>query len=142
MAPPGKSSVEVWFATNYDYWDILSHDRKKYEAEKKRIADDTIKQLDKRWPGFARQIEVVDVPTPVTYARYTDNWQGSPDGWYLTLGNMTKRGMLRSLPGLTSLYTIGQWTAPFMGTVMSALSGRQIMQIICKREGREFKTSA
>jgi len=46
-----------------------------YENEKKRIADFTISQLDKRLPGFASQVEVVDVPTPATYVRYTGNWQ-------------------------------------------------------------------
>jgi phytoene dehydrogenase-like protein len=142
MAPAGKSSVEVWFATNYDYWNNLSHDRKKYEEEKKRIAACTIAQLDRKWPGFAAQVEVVDVPTPVTYARYTGNWRGSPDGWHVTPDNMMNSGMLRMLPGLTGFYMVGQWTAPFTGTVMAALSGRQVIQIICRRDGRSFKTSS
>ncbi|MBN1760919.1 MAG: NAD(P)/FAD-dependent oxidoreductase [Chitinispirillaceae bacterium] len=141
MAPPGKSSVEVWFATDYAYWKALSGDHKKYEEEKKRIADCTIAHLDRKWPGFAGQVEVVDIPTPVTYARYTGNWRGSPDGWYVTRENMMKSGMLRSLPGLNGLYMVGHWTAPFTGTVRAALSGRQVMQIICRRDRRRFKAS-
>jgi phytoene dehydrogenase-like protein len=64
MAPPGKSAVEVWYATRYDYWETLARDRAAYEAEKKRIAEATIAELDRRWPGFASQVEVLDVPTP------------------------------------------------------------------------------
>jgi phytoene dehydrogenase-like protein len=140
MAPEGKSAVEVWYATDYDYWNELAKDRAKYDAEKKRIADYTIAQLDKRWPGFASQVEVVDVPTPATYYRYTGNWKGSPDGWYITSDNWREMDFLRGLPGLDGLYTIGQWTAPFTGTIMAAVSGRQIIEIISKKEGKKFVT--
>ena len=137
-APEGKSAVEAWYATNYDYWEKLSRDRTAYKNEKKRIADFTVSQLDKRWPGFASRVEVVDVPTPATYARYTGNWQGSPDGWYITSENMRKQNPIRSLPGLSDLYMIGQWTAPFTGTVLAALTGRQIVEILCRREKVKF----
>jgi phytoene dehydrogenase-like protein len=141
MAPPGKSAVEVWYPTRYDYWESLAGDRPAYEAEKQKIADMTIAELDKRWPGFASQVEIVDVPTPSTYVRYTGNWQGSPDGWYITNDNMKKQTMLRSLPGLPGLHTIGQWTGPFTGTVMAALSGRQIVQLLCKEYKMPFVAS-
>jgi phytoene dehydrogenase-like protein len=52
---------------------------------------------------------------------------------------MNKMKPLRSLPGLEGLYTVGQWTAPFTGTIMAALSGRQIIQLICKEEGNKFR---
>jgi phytoene dehydrogenase-like protein len=140
MAPTGKSAVEVWFATRYDWWQELSMDRPRYEAEKKRIADATIAELDKRWPGFASQVEVVDVPTPATYYRYTGNWQGSPDGWYVTAQNM-RRSPLRVLPGLANFKMVGQWTAPFAGTVIAALSGRQAVQLLCRQDRKRFMTT-
>jgi phytoene dehydrogenase-like protein len=142
MAPPGKSVAEVWYATRYDYWEELAQDRTRYEEEKKRIADLTIAELDKRWPDFASCIEVVDVPTPMTYVRYTGNWKGSPDGWYITPDNMRNMKMLRSLPGLSAFYMVGQWTAPFTGTVLAALSGRQLIQLLCKQSRQPFVTSA
>ena len=142
MAPAGKSAVEVWYATRYDYWEKLARDRVRYKEEKKRIAEATIAELDRRWPGFASQVEVVDVPTPATYVRYTGNWQGSPDGWYITPENMMKQTMLRSLPGLSGFHMVGQWTVPFSGTVMAALSGRQLVQLLCRRSGKPFVTSA
>ncbi len=140
MAPPGKSAVEVWYATKYGYWEALSHDRAAYDAEKKRIADATIAALDKHWPGFASQVEVMEVATPATYFRYTGNWQGSPDGWYITPENMRKQGFLRTLPGLSGLYMVGQWTAPFTGAIFAAVSGRQLIQLLCKQNKREFVT--
>jgi phytoene dehydrogenase-like protein len=142
MAPPGKSVAEVWYATPYEYWEELARDRARYKEEKKRIADFTITELDKRWPGFASQIEVVDVPTPATYVRYTGNWRGSPDGWYMSPENVIKmQTPLRSLPGLSGFHMVGQWTMPMAGVPGSALSGRQLIQLLCKRDGRPFVTS-
>jgi phytoene dehydrogenase-like protein len=130
--------VEVWYDTEYEYWERLSADPNAYKAEKKRIADYTIRQLDKRWPGLASKVEVIDVPTPVTYRKYTGNWKGSPDGWYVTPENMRVMEPLRTLPGLNGLQMAGQWTAPFTGTVIAALSGRQVIQFMCKGHGKKF----
>ncbi|MBI5490858.1 MAG: NAD(P)/FAD-dependent oxidoreductase [Deltaproteobacteria bacterium] len=140
MAPPGKAAVEVWWPSRLDYWQELREDRPRYVAEKQKIADATIDVLDKRWPGFKSQLEVVDVPTPATYVRYTGNWKGSPDGWYITPENM-KQTPRHTLPGLAGLYTAGQWTAPFAGTPISALSGRQVVQLMCRRDGTRFRTA-
>lgn len=142
MAPPGKSAVEVWYDTEYDYWEELARDRKKYKAEKKRIADYSIRQLENIWPGFAEKVEVVDVPTPATYHRYTGNWKGSPDGWYITADNMNAQEPLRCLPGLKGLSMIGQWTAPFTGTVIAALTGRQSIQLLCREKKKRFLSEA
>jgi len=140
MAPEGKSAVEVWYASEYEYWEELYKDRKAYKAEKQRIADLTVRELDKRLPGFASQVEVIDVPTPATYHRYTGNWKGSPDGWYITPDNMKVQEPVRALPGLDGLKMVGQWTAPFTGTVIAALSGRQVIQLMCREEGRKFRS--
>jgi phytoene dehydrogenase-like protein len=140
MAPPGKAAIEVWYPTSWEYWEKLAANRDEYVAEKKRIADATIAELDRRWPGFAAAVEVVDVPTPATYVRYTGNWKGSPDGWYITPGNARAKP-LRTLPGLSDLTMIGQWTAPFTGTVLAALTGRQAIQLLCARDGATFRTT-
>lgn len=140
MAPEGKSAVEVWYSTDYAFWEQLARDPVQYEAEKKRIADFSIAVLDKRWPGFASQVELIDAPTPATYVKYTGNWKGSPDGWYITDLNMSDQEPLRTLPGLEGLHMAGQWTVPFSGTVIAALTGRQVIQLICRKEKKKFKT--
>ena len=47
--------------------------------------------LDQRYPGLAGQVEMRDVATPMTWERYTGNWQGSMEGWLIT-----RRRSLRS----------------------------------------------
>jgi phytoene dehydrogenase-like protein len=137
MAPAGKSAVEAWFPSKAEYWEELAKDRPRYEVEKQQIAEQTIAALEKRWPGFSGQVEVVDVATPHTYVRYTGNWQGSPDGWYITSDNM-RSNPVHTLPGLSGLWTAGQWTAPYTGTVIAALSGRQVVQLLCRQDRRRF----
>jgi phytoene dehydrogenase-like protein len=141
MAPPGKAAVEVWYPCAYEYWQELAKDRTRYDTEKQKIAEQTIAELEQRWPGFRAQVEVVDVATPATYVRYTGNWQASPDGWYITVDNM-RSNPVRTLPGLEGFRMVGQWTAPFTGTVIAALSGRQVIQLMCRRDRRRFLTSA
>jgi len=140
MAPVGKSVVQVWYPTRFDYWEALASERDRYEAEKQQIAEATLGALEERWPGISADVQVVDVPTPLTYVRYTGNWQGSPDGWYMTTTSMGKR-MPKTLPGLGGFYMVGQWVSPYAGMPMSALSGRDAIQMLCKKEGRRFVTS-
>jgi phytoene dehydrogenase-like protein len=49
--------------------------------------------------------------------------------------------MSKTLPGLASFYMVGQWVEPGGGVPTAALSGRNVVQIICKRERRPFVTT-
>jgi phytoene dehydrogenase-like protein len=142
MAPPGKSVLEVWYPSSLEYWQTLAADRARYIAEKKNIAELTIRELDRIWPGLAAQVEVADVPTPHTYLRYTGNWKASPDGWYVTAANVTQQSPARCLAGLSGFWMAGQWTAPYTGTVVAAATGRQVVEILCRRAHRPFTTAS
>jgi phytoene dehydrogenase-like protein len=139
LAPAGKSVIEVMFPSNYDYWKSLYEERERYDAEKKQIALTVMGQLDKRFPGLIEQVEVVDVATPMTYERYTGNWQGSMEGWLITTKTMMMR-MDKTLPGLQNFYMAGQWVEPGGGLPTAAMSGRGAIQAICKQDKRRFVT--
>lgn len=140
MAPAGKSALQVWYTTDWGYWEALAGDRAAYRAEKDAIAAATIAALEQRWPGISRDVEVVDVPTPLTFRRYTGNHQGSPDGWCITTRNFGQT-MPRTLPGLAGFFMAGQWTVPFSGVPGAVMSGRAVVELICAAEKRRFVTS-
>ncbi|OFV84201.1 MAG: hypothetical protein A2W26_13495, partial [Acidobacteria bacterium RBG_16_64_8] len=140
LAPVGKTMITSMLPVDYDYWNDLVKDRSAYEAEKKAIADSFVKVLDRRFPGIADHLEVVDVATPTTFKRYTGNWRGSFEGWLPTPSNLTSE-MPRTLPGLDSFYLAGQWVAPGGGLPSGVMTGRQVTQLICKKDGRRFRTS-
>jgi phytoene dehydrogenase-like protein len=145
MAPPGKSVVTVMFISNHAYWKNLSGDAERYEAEKKDIAIKVIDRLEARFPGIRDQIEVVDVATPLTYERYTGNWQGSMEGWLITSESMqlmmSDKGMDKTVPGLDRFYMVGQWVEPGGGLPPAATSGRNAIRAICEQDGIEFSAS-
>ena len=141
MAPPGKSVVTVSFMfLDYEYWKKLYEDREGYKADKKAVADAVIIQLDQRFPGIRDNIEIIDVATPVTYERYTGNWKGSYMGWLETPQTAGKY-MKRSLPGLGNFYMAGQWIYMGGGVPGAVMSGRHLVQIICKQDKRKFTTT-
>jgi phytoene dehydrogenase-like protein len=145
MAPEGKSVVEIVFGSSYAYWKELADDPEHYDAEKKDIAIKVIAELETRYPGITRQVEVVDVATPLTYERYTGNWKGSMEGWLITTKSMkmmmSGKGMSKTLPGLENFYQIGQWVEPGGGLPPAVTSARGVIKTICKKDGRPFQTT-
>ena len=48
--------------------------------------------------------------------------------------------MKKTLPGLANFYMAGQWVEPGGGLPAVAMSGRNVIQIICKKEKQKFTT--
>jgi phytoene dehydrogenase-like protein len=137
LAPAGKTVMRVYFASDYEYWKTLRQDPERYEAEKEQIADQVVAALDRRFPGLAAQVEMRDVATPITFERYTGNWLGTFLGWRITTKTLRLR-MGKTLPGLKNFYMAGQWVEPGGGVPTAALSGRDVIQIICRRDKKPF----
>jgi phytoene dehydrogenase-like protein len=137
LAPEGKTPVVVVYETEYAPWKALADDRAAYEAEKGRIAEQVIDCLDLRFPGLREQVEVVDVSTPLTTERYTGNWQGSPQGWVVTVQNMT-HNLPNKLDGLERFYMAGQWVRMGGGLPGGVRSAQDTVRQICRDLGRPF----
>jgi len=142
LAPAGKTMLTVMFPTDFDHWQKLRENDERYKAEKEKIADQVVALLDKRFPGFASQVEMRDVASPTTFVRYTGNWKGSFEGWQVTPSTWSLgKVMKKTLPGLENFYLCGQWVEPGGGVPAVAMSGRNVVQIICKKEKKKFITS-
>lgn len=123
---------------NGEYWSALRDmDKERYQIEKKNIAKDLIDILDRRIGGIKNNIDMIDVATPATYIRYTKNWKGSVQGW--SNENIFKANPFKKeLPGLNNFYMIGQWIEPGGGVPNVFKSGRDLAQIICKKDKKKF----
>lgn len=145
LAPEGKSVLVCMFNTNHAYWKKLAEEPERYDAEKKQIALTVINLLNDRFPGLEDQVEVVDVATPLTTERYTGNWQGSIEGWMINKETMkimmSGKGMSKTLPGLKNFYMTGQWVEPGGGLPTAAMSGRKLIKMLCKLDGKRFSTT-
>ena len=49
-------------------------------------------------------------------------------------------GVGKALPGLRNFYMAGQWVEPGGSVTLAAMSGRNVLQLICGEDGRPFHT--
>ena len=142
LAPEGKTVISVILPTgNYEYWENLKRsDAKEYKVQKNRIANEVIEILERKYGNIQSNVEVIDVSTPSTVIRFTNNWKGSFEGWLMT-PRMGLRSMRKTLPGLKDFYMAGQWVEPGGGVPTVMMSGRNVTQIICKKERKRFATT-
>ena len=80
MAPEGGSVIKVELVSRWSYWKKLSNDLALYEDEKQRVAEAVLDLLERRWPGLRTRVEVIDVPTLLTWERYVGGTQGFMSG--------------------------------------------------------------
>jgi phytoene dehydrogenase-like protein len=141
LAPEDKGVVKVVMDTGYAYWKNLAADRMRYEAEKDQVARTIIDQLETFIPGIKKQVEVMDVATPLTFERYTGNWRGlqawPPKGEL----EIASAGFTRELPGLENFYMAGQWADGAVGLVSATISGRTLIQSLCELDKKQFVTT-
>jgi len=129
FAPPGKTAIVSFIPTcNYGYWaQLRERSPEKYESEKQRIAAGIINIFERRYPGSKEKIDVLDVSTPATVFRYTNNWQGSMEGWLLT--PKSGAGQLPcTIPGLRNFYMVGQWISPGGGLPSGLMTARDVIR--------------
>jgi phytoene dehydrogenase-like protein len=144
MAPEGKGVIKVELVSGYSYWKKLYADRERYDEEKGKVADAVIDILEAtHFPGIKGQVEVVDVPTLMTWERYVGGTHGFMSMPSKKLNPMTMiLGRLDStLPGLSDFYLAGTWASSTGALFANALSGRKIIKRICERRRQEVRLS-
>jgi phytoene dehydrogenase-like protein len=50
-------------------------------------------------------------------------------------------GVSKTLPGLEDFYMAGQWVEPGGTVSMAAASGKNAIQTICARDGKQFEVT-
>jgi len=136
MAPQGKTVIVIRYESPWENWkDIKEGD---YKTEKEKIKNDSIALLESHFSGIKEKIEVVDIATPLTDVRYTGVWKASYEGFLPTSKNIST-GLKNTIPGLKNFYLAGQWLTPGGGLPPSAGSGKKVIKMICKKEGKKFE---
>ena len=142
LAPEGKTAVVVsYYTKNRDYWiDLRKNDRGQYRAKKKEFSDKIIELLDKRLGGIKDKIEEMDMATPATFYRYTNNWKGSTQGWLPGKNLLAASPVNFTFPGLKNFYFSSHWNQPGGGLPIAIRTGREVAKLICKKNNKEFTT--
>ena len=141
-APAGKTVLVTMCPADWPYWEKLKGCPQEYAAEKDRITKTCIDALEVRYPGIRGRIEMTDVATPLTYERYTGNWQGVYMTYMLSGGFQRKHRFIpKTVPGLDGFYIASMWTNPPGGLPGAAGVGRAVVQLLCARDRKRFTTT-
>lgn len=140
FAPPGRTVFQVLLITDWKFWNEIIADRDRYQTEKKRVCDEILARLEPHYPGIAAQVELIDMATPHTTWRFTLNHEGAFMGWAPT-PKALRTPFKKTLPGLDNFYMAGQWVMPGGGVPPCLYSGRHVIQILCRRDGKPFATT-
>jgi phytoene dehydrogenase-like protein len=142
LAPEHKTVVETYIPCYGEYWERFRNDQESYAAEKDRIAAICAERIEERYPGFKARIEMTDVATPLTFEQYTLNWRGSYMTWFLSRELIKKyRYIPKTIPGLENFWLASMWTNAPGGTFAAAHAGRDVIQLLCRRDGKKFRTT-
>ncbi len=123
LAGDDKCTIAVYFQTqNGDFWiDKRENDKAGYAEAKKHVTEMAIDKLVEHFgEEFRDLIEVADLTTPATYARYTNNYNGSSQGWMPTIGKLR----FGKVNGVNNLFLCGHWTTSGGGLPIALKSGR------------------
>jgi phytoene dehydrogenase-like protein len=134
FAPAGHSLVQLMARTDYTWWATRAAE---HEREKARLAERVIAHLEPHLPGIGGAVRMVDVATPVSYAKKTRAWRGAHEGWVPTPENFFAHPK-KTLLGLAGFYMAGQWVEPGGGVPTAVMSGRQAIQLLCRDDNTRF----
>ena len=82
-----------------------------------------IDALEHKFGNVRDNIEMLDVATPATYIRYTNNWTGGQISWKATKKTFGKPTTW-SIKGLDNFYMTGQWAGTSGGLVECGYDGK------------------
>jgi phytoene dehydrogenase-like protein len=145
MAPAGKGVIKVGLFSRPSYFSRLLDDKIAYQTEKDKIAEQVITLLGKQFPGLREDIEVIDVATLHTWERFMGGTEGHnnfPNKGFSYLGDVLGLDQRYTLPGLKNFFLAGQWVTSAGALFLNALSGKTVVQKICKQCGVKFAESS
>ena len=129
LAPTGKGTLLIMTLDSYVNWKDLSP--QEYKAKKERVARELIQRCEKYLPGLSANIEVMEIATPKTMARYGT----SPEGAIYGFAQIPEQSVLRRLAYDTlvkGLYLTGAWVQPGAGVHACFVSGVDVVDSALK----------
>jgi phytoene dehydrogenase-like protein len=139
FSPSGTTAIIVHIRTpEYRFWcDLREKNYQKYTEEKKRVAEQVIDSLDKRFGMIREAIEEIDIATPATFIRYTNNFKGSYQSWAPTPSFIGKT-LPKTIYQVKNLFITGQWVWAAGGIPGVIRIARHTAQIICHSDKKKF----
>jgi phytoene dehydrogenase-like protein len=133
---PGHSTCSLLCPARYEDWKQFEDDyfkgrKDRYNEAKDKWTQILLKKVEEIIPGLSNMIEVCESASPLTFKRYTGNYEGSILGYETRMDNsMGKR--IKNYTPIKGLYLAGQWGNPGGGISIVSLSGKITANLIKK----------
>ena len=105
---------------SYEYWqkfeaDYFAGNKEEYKKEKERMAKILIERAERVIPNISKNIEIIEIATPLTLKRFTSNPRGASYGWanLVTQSNPLQRSPQKT--PIKNLYLSSAWAFPGEG---------------------------
>lgn len=121
---------------DYAYWKSLTPEE--YRTVKQRLVGEITARIEKLFPDFKGEAELLDAWTPLTYERYCNAYHGSYMSFIMT--PMGKQLNLKgTLSGIKNVFLAGQWTSSPGGLPIAVVSGKFAVQRLLKKQHRSIE---
>lgn len=126
FAPKGKMILQSNFSQSeedYEYWKNLYSNKTEYEQKKNEIAQQAMERLMVEYPFLEGNIRILDVWTPMTYARYCNSYKGAYMSFVTTKGAKSIT-VPATIKGLENVLIASQWLMGPGGLPTAAAMGK------------------
>ncbi|HOV14844.1 MAG TPA: FAD-dependent oxidoreductase, partial [Spirochaetota bacterium] len=132
LCQKGKSVVSICVVDTMDNWEYLKNDKEEYKKEKERIANIILDRVDRKFKGFKDAIDVLEIGTPITMEKYSNNPGGAVYG---ACQRISQSNLLRFPNEIKNrnLYFAGAWVSPGGGLSGVMISGQETVKLILKK---------
>jgi len=127
-----KSVVSICVVDSMDSWAHLKNDKVSYKKEKERIANIIIDRIDRKFKGFKEAIDILEIGTPITMEKYTNNPSGAVYGASQSISQANLFRFPNEIKN-RNLYFAGAWVSPGGGLSGVMVSGQETVKLILKK---------
>ncbi len=132
LCEKGKSVVSICVIDNMENWERLKNNKEEYKKEKDRIANIIIDRVDRKFKGFKEAIDVLEIGTPITMEKYSNNPGGAVYG---ACQRRSQANIFRFPNDIKNknLYFAGAWVSPGGGLSGVMISGQETVKLILQK---------
>jgi len=109
--PEGKSIISVLCYAQYELFKKISHQKDEYISLKNKISEDLIDSISSiiKISDLKSHVEVMELATPITFEKYSNNYQGAIMGWQMTPKQFFLETIGQKTP-IENLFLCGHWS--------------------------------
>jgi prolycopene isomerase len=132
VAPEGKQALFIGMLSPYEDWENTKDNPKAYLVQKNEYINDLLKRGEEFISGLRAHIEVQEAASPLTYERYTSNWQAGSAGWNWNPKMAPKFDFAKDIP-IKNFYPVGHYVFNPGGVPTAMITSWYIAKEILKQ---------